>query len=92
MFATKFASECECDGVVHSGLETPGFLLSKWLPNPKDPAVLKTLRGSALLRRSVFTTPPPPDLLRGRPFFERKNVCNSQENGVSAAIVNLTMR
>ena len=26
--------------------------------NPKDPAVLKTLRDSELLRRSVFTTPP----------------------------------
>ena len=25
---------------------------------PKDPAVLKTLRDSELLRRSVFTTPP----------------------------------
>ena len=38
---------------------------------------------------SVFTTPP--DLLRWEPFFERKNVCNSQENGVHtrcAAIVN----
>ena len=32
-------------------------------PNPKDPAVLKTLRDSELLRRSVFTTPPPPYLL-----------------------------
>ena len=40
---------------------------------------------SELLRRSVFTMPPPPDLLRcERFFFERKNVCNSQENGVSA--------
>ena len=27
------------------------------LENPKDPAVLKTLRDSELLRRSVFTTP-----------------------------------
>ena len=33
----------------------------------------------------------PPNLLRRGPFFERKNVCNSQENGVRtrcAAIVN----
>ena len=33
----------------------------------------------------------PPYLLRRRPFFERKNVCNSQENGVCtrrAAIIN----
>ena len=33
----------------------------------------------------------PPNLLRREPFFERKNVCNSQENGVRtrrAAIVN----
>ena len=27
-------------------------------PHPKDPAVLKTVRDSELLRRSVFTTPP----------------------------------
>ena len=26
----------------------------------------------------------PPDLLRRRPFSEMENVCNSQENGVSA--------
>ena len=35
--------------------------------------------------------PPPPNLARRGPFFERKNVCNSQENGVRtrcAAIVN----
>ena len=59
-------------------------------PHPKDPAVPKTLRGSELLRRSVFTTPPP-DLLRREPLFEGTNVCNSQENGVCtrcAAIVN----
>ena len=33
----------------------------------------------------------PPNLVRRGPFFERKNVCNSQENGVRtrcAAIVN----
>ena len=33
----------------------------------------------------------PPNLLRRGPFFERKNACNSQENGVRArcaAIVN----
>ena len=42
----------------------------------KGPAVLKTLRDSKLLRRSVFTTPP--FLLRCKPFFERKNACNSQ--------------
>ena len=35
----------------------------------------------------------PPNLLRRGPFFERKNVCNSQENGVRArcaAMVNHT--
>ena len=56
----------------------------------KDPAILKTLRDSELLRCSVFLLRPP-DLLRCEPFFERKNVCNSQENGVRtryAAIVN----
>ena len=66
---------------------------------PKDPAVLKTLRDSELLRRSHLTTPP--DLLRWERFFERKNVCNSQENGVRTrcaaianhyAIVNLLRR
>ena len=30
----------------------------EWSTYPKDPAVLKTLRDSELLRRSVFTTPP----------------------------------
>ena len=39
---------------------------------PKDPAMLKTLRDGELLRCSVFTTPPPPDLLRCERFFERK--------------------
>ena len=45
---------------------------------------------SELLRRSVFLLRPP-NLVRHGPFFERKNVCNSQENGVRtrrAAIVN----
>ena len=43
------------------------------------------------LRHIVFTTRPPPYLLRCEPFFKRKHVCNSQENGVRtrcAAIVN----
>ena len=55
---------------------------------PKDPAVLKTLRDSELLRRSVFTTPPRCTTMG---TLERKNVCNSQEDGVRtrcAAIVN----
>ena len=38
---------------------------------PQDPAVLKTLRDSELLRRSVFTTTLR-YFLRRRPFFERK--------------------
>ena len=57
---------------------------------PPNPAVLKTLRDSELLRRSVFTTPPP-YLLRCEPFFERRNVCNSHQDGVRtrcATIVN----
>ena len=33
-------------------------VLGKGSQNPKDPAVLKILRDSELLRRSVFTTPP----------------------------------
>ena len=36
---------------------------------PKDPAVLKTVRDSELLRRSVFLLRPP-DLLRREPLFE----------------------
>ena len=43
---------------------------------PKDPAVLKTLRDSELLRRSVFTTPPSPYLLRCEPLFEGKCLQN----------------
>ena len=46
-----------------------------------DPAVLKTLRDSELLRCSVFTTPP--YLLRCEPVFEGKNACKTQENSVS---------
>ena len=44
-----------------------------WFPLPKDPTVLKILRDSELLPRSVFTTPPPPYLLRCEPFFDRKD-------------------
>ena len=60
-------------------------------PGPPGPSpFLKTLRDSELLCRSVFTLRPP-DLLRCERFFERKNVCNSQDNLVRtryAAIVN----
>ena len=41
--------------------KTPASTYTLWsigMPFPKDPAVLKTLRDSELLRRSVFTTPP----------------------------------
>ena len=38
--------------IVVGGLVRPGKCY------PKDPAVLKTVRDSELLRRSVFTTPP----------------------------------
>ena len=75
-----------------------GYLLSNSLqphlhqpneefPNqcPKDPTVLKTLRDSELLRRSVFTTPP--DLLRREPLFEGRNACKTQENSASAGVV-----
>ena len=57
--------------------------------HPKDPAVLKTLWDSELLRRSVLLRPPV--LLRREPLFEGTNVCNSQESGVRtrcAAVVN----
>ena len=42
------------------GLSYAFFSLFFFAPTsyPKDPAVLKTLRDSELLRRSVFTTPP----------------------------------
>ena len=39
--------------------------------SPMDPAVLKTLRDSELLHRSVFTTPP--YLLCYEPFFEMRD-------------------
>ena len=58
--------------------------------SPEDPAVLKTLRDSELLRRSVFTTPPQIYYAMNT-SFEGTNVCNSQENRVRtpcAAIVN----
>ena len=82
-----FPQECRCRKVFLSEIY------------PEDPAVLKTLRDGELLRHSVFTMPP--DLPRCEPFFERKNVCNSQENGVRTrcaaiaihyAIVNLLRR
>ena len=60
-----------------------------WRRYPKDPAVLKKLRDSELLR--VVFLVRPPDKLRYERFFERTDVCNSQENGVRtrcAAIVN----
>ena len=50
------------------------------LKNPKDPAVLKTLRDSELLHRGVFTTPPIFATVWTLPWEE--NVCSSQENVV----------
>ena len=62
---------------------------------PKDPSVLKCYDDSKNIVNyyAVVFLLRPPNLLRRRPFsfFERKNVCNSQENGVRrrrAAIVN----
>ena len=49
--------------------------------NPKDPAVLETLRrskNSELLRRSVFTTRRSPSLRR-EPFFERKTSAKTRK-------------
>ena len=57
---------------------------------PKDPAVLKTVRDSELLRRSVFYYPPQ-IYYAVNPLFDGTNAYNSQENGVGtrcAAIVN----
>ena len=51
---------------------------------PKDPAILKTLRDSQLLCRSVFATPPPPYLLHSEPFLERRDACKTRENDVRA--------
>ena len=50
---------------------------------PKNTAVLEILWNSELLRRSVFTTPPP-YLLRREPLFEGKNARKTQENCVNA--------
>ena len=66
--------QCFQDGLY---LFKKNFPLS--LMNPKDPAVLKTLRDSELLRRSVFTTNPQiyyaADPLRGKmPAIPRKTV------------------
>ena len=54
--------------------------LQPHLANPKDPAVLKILRDSELLRRSVSTVPPP-RLLRCEPLFEGKDACKSRKIG-----------
>ena len=58
-------------------------------PHLKDPAVLKILRDSELLRRSVLLRPP--YLLRCETLFEGKNAWKTEGNSVSAgwvAIVN----
>ena len=51
------------------------------VPNPKDPAVLKTLR-IVIYYAAVFSLPPPPDLLHCEPRFEGNNACKAQENCV----------
>ena len=51
-------------------------------PYPKDPAVLKILRDSELLRRSVFNTPPP-YLLRRETHLWGEKCLQTQENRVS---------
>ena len=58
--------------------------------NPKDPAVLKTLRDSELLRRSVFATPPRFTMLWT--LLWEENVCNSQENGVCTRCATIANR
>ena len=51
--------------------------------NPKDPPILKILRDSELLRRSVFTTRPR-FTTPWTPLWVGKNACKTQENRVSA--------
>ena len=61
--------------------------------SPKDPAVLKTLRDTELLRRSVLTTPP--RFTTPWTLLWEENFCNSKENGVRtrcAAIANHALR
>ena len=74
---------------------------SKW-HDPKDPAVLKTLRDSELLRRSVFTTPPPPPQiyqaanpsLRGELLVKPREIMSGKGLAMAnhCAIVNLLWR
>ena len=67
--------------------------------NPKDPAILKHY--VIVNYYAVVFLLHPPYLLRREPFLERKDVCNSRENGVRTrraamanhhAIVNLLRR
>ena len=63
-FAAQGSHPCRSiDNSTWSCYELSGMKSSSVSPifgykHPKDPAVLKTLRDSKLLRRSVFTTPP----------------------------------
>ena len=46
----------------------------------KDPAVKKTLLDNELLRRSVFTTPPPPHIYCAvNPSLRRRDACKTKE-------------
>ena len=67
----------------------------RWGKQPKGPGRTKKYydnsKNSELLRRNVFTMPPPPYLLRREPFLEREKICNFQENSARtrcAAAVN----
>ena len=64
-------------GLCHSQLASAGMATKHPLAHPKDPAVLKTLRYSELLCRSVFTMPP--NLLHCEPFFERRDACKTKK-------------
>ena len=65
-----------------------------WASKPKGP--FRTKNTTTIVKivnyyAVVFLLRPPAYVLRRGPFFERKNVCNSQENGVRtrrAAIAN----
>ena len=58
-----------------------------------ETTVYRPLDSELVIITTVVFLLRPPNLLRHRPFFERRNVCDSQENGVHtrcAAIINHT--
>ena len=63
-FATKFASDCECDGVVHSGLEGWGLGLAD-LPRTENHLDGLALRAARLQNEIA------PDFLGGKLFYSQ---------------------